>query len=693
MSTTGISSTPVKRACDSCHRRKVKCVGEGTNPCKNCVTAGLACTYNAIPQKKGPKGSRAKVLSELRESQRQSQISASFASELGFDSRPHPASFARTPGLLPPALVESCLEFFFSSVYPTQPVLHRQRAQDTVISMEHSTEAYCMIAALCAHNMIQCNMNVAPSLLPRPEMAQVSNVSLGHVLLEESVRVRKGFNYLESPTHLSVLTSWFYYGCYFGLGRDNTAWSYLREATTLAHLLGMHDEEYYKNDPLDITRRRILYWLLFVEERTHGLHKHRPISLYATIHSPSLDEVPSDRQVAAGLDLLISLYKPFDDTFFAVWNKVRADTNPDWIAQLQNQLADTLPSYLDCTEIQAVDLRISQLWLRTMVWQLCVSQGLVSSVTSDSAMTFKYPVEITRDLLSMIHQFSHQAVEVHGVGLIEKLFDIACCLIDVVACIPFSPNTFALGPRDYVSRFLTLFSAIRDGQTRYLPLLLAKVSEVLPNLPLPRSLNIPQNVSGSAMGVSLGLTTIPSNVSDDLSSLPSAPSPSLPPSDLIRQLQAQLPFNASQQSLLQAPSSRVEDLSLYDSSASHTAPHSSGSGTPSQPTPPGPYDPSPSQPRSQLQAQPHHHPAVQVHASHSHQRSQIQGHHLSINSPPYDPRFAIPGFPVNPSMVFKQEDAETVGQNQEESRTMYPQNASRGGLGHGRGHHGGGYAG
>lgn len=32
--------------------------------------AGLACTYNAIPQKKGPKGSRAKVLAEIREHQR-----------------------------------------------------------------------------------------------------------------------------------------------------------------------------------------------------------------------------------------------------------------------------------------------------------------------------------------------------------------------------------------------------------------------------------------------------------------------------------------------------------------------------------------------------------------------------------------------------------------------------------------------
>jgi hypothetical protein len=107
--------------------------------------------------------------------------------------------------------------------------------------MERSTEAYCMIVALCAYVMIQANMKVSPSVLPRPEMAQMSNVGIGHVFLEESVRVRKSYDYRENPTHLTVLTSWFYCGSYFGLARENTAWAYLREATTQAQLLGMHD--------------------------------------------------------------------------------------------------------------------------------------------------------------------------------------------------------------------------------------------------------------------------------------------------------------------------------------------------------------------------------------------------------------------------------------------------------------------
>jgi hypothetical protein len=135
------------------------------------------------------------------------------------------------------------------------------------VNMERSTEAYCLIVALCAYVMIQANMKVPSNMFSRPEVAQMSNMTLGHALLEESVRVRNGYDFRENPTHMTVLTSWFYSGSYFGLARENTAWGYLREATTHAQLLGMHDEETYKHDPLDISRKRVLYWVLFIAER------------------------------------------------------------------------------------------------------------------------------------------------------------------------------------------------------------------------------------------------------------------------------------------------------------------------------------------------------------------------------------------------------------------------------------------
>ena len=220
----------------------------------------------------------------------------------------------------------------------------------------------------------------------------------------------------------------------------------------------------------------------------------------------------------------------------------------------------------------------------------------------------------------------------------------------MVAVTSFSPDAFALGPRDYVSRFLTLISTLRGGQTRYLPLLLAKLSEVLPNLPLPRSLNLPQTLPASAIGMS-GTGTVPSNIADDFSAMPTTTSPSYPNNELIRRLAAQtgaqLPFNTSQPSMIQTSASHVEDLSLYDTA--HSTTHSSGSAPRSNSTTPGPYEANMSQRSSQLLG----HGSVQLPSSHS-QHSHMQSHHLGVAPPPYDPRFNLQGYPVDPSMMFKQ---------------------------------------
>src|ERR1700761_7045111 len=107
------SSPPVKRACDACHRRKVRCIGSTGpgQPCRNCSQASLQCTYHAIPQKKGPKGSRAKVISELRETQRQSTLFSKVANRMnGMSSPPCSPTLTPTPGLLTQDMIKECIE-------------------------------------------------------------------------------------------------------------------------------------------------------------------------------------------------------------------------------------------------------------------------------------------------------------------------------------------------------------------------------------------------------------------------------------------------------------------------------------------------------------------------------------------------------------------------------------------------------
>jgi hypothetical protein len=220
----------------SCNRRKIRCIGKGTDQCQKCLSAKQVCTYIAQPHKRNPMRIK-NVPSLLCKNQKIK-------------------GFARTQGLLPPELVDSCFVFFFDHVYPSTPVLNRPKAQEVAANMENSTEAYCLIVTLCVYVMIQAKMR-------GPEL----DMSLCHALLEESVRARHGYEHRKNPTHVTVLTSWFYSGIYFGLAQEDTAWVHVLEAAMHARLLGMHEEATYKHDPLDTSRKRVLYWLLFISER------------------------------------------------------------------------------------------------------------------------------------------------------------------------------------------------------------------------------------------------------------------------------------------------------------------------------------------------------------------------------------------------------------------------------------------
>lgn len=158
--------------------------------------------------------------------------------------------------------------------------------------------------------------------------------------------------------------------------------------------------------------------MLFPLDRAYALQKHLPLTLHATI-SPLNDVDSSTSASLAGFIYLVNLYRPFGDAFIGLWNKSRTDCSALWLAQLQQQLTQALPAYLNTTESQAADLRCSQQWLRTVVWQLSITNGYLSSVNQDISMTFRYPIEIAKDLVAVMGGLSKQSMEIHGIGLVS----------------------------------------------------------------------------------------------------------------------------------------------------------------------------------------------------------------------------------------------------------------------------------
>lgn len=164
----------------------MKClpIGDEASPCRNCVSAGLECTFYNKVQKKGPKGSRAKVLSEIRETQKfisPRPPSADLTSRSASPTVP----FQRTPGFLNQALVVSCVEYYFANLYALQPVLHMKSVDRTVANMDQSIEAYCMITALCSFVLMQSKSTLPPTLRSIVDLDQPGSNNFARLLLDE----------------------------------------------------------------------------------------------------------------------------------------------------------------------------------------------------------------------------------------------------------------------------------------------------------------------------------------------------------------------------------------------------------------------------------------------------------------------------------------------------------------------------
>ena len=571
----------IRQACDCCHARKIRCDGE--KPCKNCQITELQCTYLAIPKKKGPKGRRiAKDVKPVpiqrprifehasngppattREQQpidtasrgtetndfslfnilnpTPNVLSPESGPTVASSSTDDNASTFRASPLLSADLVKTCLDAFFTHKYPIMPVLDKDITYAMIPHLNEMPEQYGMVAALCALIVFQ------PEIIDAPQLG--SPWPSSQDLINEAVRARGFCDHIEKPSLTSIHTAFFLYAALFCLGKDNSAWFYIRESMTMLQILRLHEEGTYqgldseyskfcrrsfwllfitergyalqRHRPLTLqltialptvclgkdnsawfyiresmTMLQILrlheegtyqgldseyskfcrrsFWLLFITERGYALQRHRPLTLQLTIALPTVDPGPEATILSGFLDL-VSLFQHFDESFMTLWNMSGSDSSPQALIQLQEILKTAIPDGSDRTEIQQADLRVSRQWLRTLVWQLCVSKGFLSSQSSDESMSFQYPISIARDVVQVARSLPVKAFEANGVGLLEKVFDIGCSLSDVLLLNPDAVNSSSMeiGPRDYLLEMVRLLGTTPGGD-KYLRMLTLK---------------------------------------------------------------------------------------------------------------------------------------------------------------------------------------------------------------------------
>jgi hypothetical protein len=327
---------------------------------------------------------------------------------------------------------------------------------------------------------------------------------VGRFFLDECISVRQTYDFLEDTSLSLVISSFWLSTSFFEINQSRKSWFYLREALTLAIDLRLHDDSSYVGlTPEETLCRQRVFWILFVTERSFAILRNKPLTFRKVPSLPTTKHDYESRDLHVGFMKLVRSYVPLDESFVAAWNDgsdpgVSATT----YLNLQRLLAQPLdflrpktrspsPSGMlplatdyprgddediepDPTSIQKADLMITQQWLRLIVWQSSFRQGLLSTAADDESFSFSFPLLIARDTAAILQSLPSRAVEVHGMGIFEKIFEIGTWSVNVMGAYdsgttnpsrPFGGASDGVAGMDYVGGELSLFG--RTGRSGF----------------------------------------------------------------------------------------------------------------------------------------------------------------------------------------------------------------------------------
>lgn len=277
----------MKRACDSCISRKVRC--DGAQPCRSCLSSNkkINCTYLKPARKRGPKSRRISrvpatavnarwatddeldVVDASQNVESESDavgarcldpttvVNSSTHGEVSRDITDLPAN-SMTACVSSMAL-ETIIHEYRSKSYSVWPVVKAEGLLERVQDGGNDPGTYCLATALCAAAMAQLDL---------PPIEQDSNIVDGAVLAGECIRVREQSHYREHLDLRSVLASFFLHVYHAKVNKRNSALIFIREAISCARLLRLDCDEIMSEVASDVVDNEgILFLLLWVSER------------------------------------------------------------------------------------------------------------------------------------------------------------------------------------------------------------------------------------------------------------------------------------------------------------------------------------------------------------------------------------------------------------------------------------------
>jgi len=446
-----------KVACDACRRRKVRCNGE--QKCQQCTHLGLDCRYPRSDPSSRSRSSttRGHVVGSLK-TERQHQT-------YELTPRPSAASVSRSlPSLVDKlhmfggdmAFFESLIEDYEESVFSFIPIIPKAELLQCIREMGTNRQSCALAHALAAMTL---------SMRPPQDgyetvRSQVIRFATRALEIRGPIMPHQELNMRNAVVCIAVSA------CLLGNNTDHdVAFFYLREAVTCIQILGTEDRQ--GMHPLSQSRlqRQRLYWLLFVHERFAAVSLFRP-----PILSPLMSLPEADPSVSPGIHLwftcIIQLFTVLDDTFVDNWINKHSRLSVDlaWLQSKQAHLDRCMNlsehQRQSLTDMQQIDLTATDLWLRSLLWKIALSKLLLTNHASADSWSIFFPLRLSHQLQVRITSIPRTAVEIHGAGILQKIFDITNTLAEIIIHVPRSSEWTDTNGR--IADFVLLHNYLHD---------------------------------------------------------------------------------------------------------------------------------------------------------------------------------------------------------------------------------------
>ncbi|KAM3539179.1 hypothetical protein ARSEF1564_007901 [Beauveria bassiana] len=431
------------------------------------------------------------------------------------------------------------LALYEEQIYPVNPVLSRDEMRAAIHNMNASFQDRALVYAFAAItiNLTQTLLTTQSDTLT--EIATLMSLAIQVHRQAETLRDNcTAWTRLDAgPSGASVkfgelsvnfkriMTCVFLEICMMAFKRWDRSLMLLREAITMIQVLNVHQYDAMTFDgsqidvfdakdggppahanpaevtvhagmrPRDVFRLRRVYWEVYIHERFLSTVTGYPCVTLALTAVPINDPcIPA--HVDLGFNRLVNLFRVLDGPFLAHWTaqkdptqsvpkmtaawietkQAELDRDEDGAAISEQRLVHTGRGRF--TEIQHVDLFVTRVWLRTLVWQFALHHGLLRSAPprdTHEGLSLHFPAQrLSSQLRALVARLGNvSSIVTHGSGILQKLFEITSTVADVLA-LPLGPGQTEEEARarlqdfEFLVRFLFSFERIDKTQRDYL---------------------------------------------------------------------------------------------------------------------------------------------------------------------------------------------------------------------------------